>query len=118
MQRALTLSLASSALIALLLTTSALAGPKPDAVAGKAIYEAQCLICHGGTGDGAGPAGAAMKPKPTDLTTAAFWQEKTEAELMTAIRQGSPGTAMQGYNKLTREELQNLVAYLQGFAPK
>jgi len=105
------------ALLAGLLATTAVAGPKTDTSAGKATYEAQCLICHGQAGDGQGPAGAAQKPTPTDFTPAAWWEGKTNATIMGAIRRGSPGTSMQAYNKLSREDLENLVAYLRSFEP-
>jgi len=105
------------ALLASLLATTAVAGPKTDTSAGKATYEAQCLICHGMAGDGMGPAGAAQKPAPTDFTTAAWWEGKTDTTIMGAIRRGSAGTSMQAYNKLSREDLENLAAYLQGFRP-
>jgi mono/diheme cytochrome c family protein len=110
-------ALAISTILALALGSAALAGPKADGKAGASTYEAQCLICHGESGDGQGPAGAALNPKPADFTTPAFWRDRSEAQLMTAIRQGSPGTAMQAYNKLPREDLQNLVAYLRSFEP-
>mgnify|MGYP002641376530 CR=1 FL=1 len=93
------------------------AGPKIDVDKGKATYAAQCLICHGEAGDGSGPAGAALNPKPTNLSTAAWWADKTDTAVMGSIRRGSPGTTMQAYNRLTREELENLVAYLRGFEP-
>ena len=95
----------------------AIAGAPVDKAAGKKTYEAQCLICHGQAGDGAGPAGAALRPAPTDFTTAAWWQDKTDAAITASIRQGSPGTSMQGYNKMSREDMQNLVAYLHSFEP-
>jgi mono/diheme cytochrome c family protein len=35
---------------------------------GKEIYTAKCAACHGEKGDGKGPAGAALNPKPGDFT--------------------------------------------------
>ncbi len=35
--------------------------------AGQTIYAANCASCHGDTGKGDGPAGAALDPKPSDL---------------------------------------------------
>jgi high-affinity iron transporter len=99
------------------LASVAIAGAPVDKTAGKNTYEAQCLICHGQAGDGAGPAGAALRPAPTDFTAAAYWLGKTDAAIMAKIRQGNPGTSMQAYNKMSREDMQNLMAYLRSFEP-
>jgi len=44
----------------------------PNAVAaGQTLYAANCASCHGESGQGDGPAGAALDPKPTNLTETA-----------------------------------------------
>jgi mono/diheme cytochrome c family protein len=35
---------------------------------GKAMYAEYCAVCHGPTGKGDGPAAAALKKRPSDLT--------------------------------------------------
>ena len=40
----------------------------PSAVNGKAMFETYCTPCHGKEGKGDGPAAAALKTKPADLT--------------------------------------------------
>jgi mono/diheme cytochrome c family protein len=37
---------------------------------GKEIFAARCAVCHGESGDGKGPGGAALAPWPADLTDA------------------------------------------------
>ena len=100
-----------------LLATAAVAADKGDTTQGKKSYTAQCLICHGQAGDGAGPAGAALRPKPTDFTDAGWWEGETDASVMGAIKRGKTGTAMQAF-PMAREDLEQLVAYLRSFEPE
>jgi mono/diheme cytochrome c family protein len=43
------------------------------------IFKNRCTICHGASGKGDGPAGAALNPKPRNWTDAA-WQKATPDE--------------------------------------
>lgn len=43
-----------------------------DAAAGKALFDANCASCHGVSGKGDGPVGAALTPAPRDFTLGAF----------------------------------------------
>lgn len=84
--------------------------------AGRAVYVANCLACHGVTGKGNGPAAAALDPKPNDLADPKVW-EQSDGALFWKIRQGRP--PMPGYKKLlTEEERWNVLNYLHTFAPK
>lgn len=90
-----------------------------DPVAGKALYAASCTACHGVAGDGKGPAAIALKPKPNDFTSAAWWQGRTDEALATSIRAGRPGTSMTPFTELSDAEVADLIAYLRSFsAPK
>ena len=42
--------------------------PVTSAQSGKQMFQAYCASCHGATGKGDGPAAAAFKSPPTDLT--------------------------------------------------
>jgi mono/diheme cytochrome c family protein len=43
-----------------------------DPAAGKVLFDANCSSCHGVSGMGDGPVGAALTPAPRDFTLAAF----------------------------------------------
>jgi mono/diheme cytochrome c family protein len=42
--------------------------PNEQPVSGQALYSEYCAACHGDTGRGNGPAAAALRPRPPDLT--------------------------------------------------
>ena len=72
-----------------------------DTTAGKVVYVKWCAGCHGDQGDGKGEAANYMLPRPRDFTgaiykirTTASGQLPTDADLMRAIDEGLPGTAM------------------------
>jgi cytochrome c oxidase cbb3-type subunit 2 len=84
---------------------------------GRVLYAANCTACHGVKGDGKGPAAIALKPKPNDFTLGTYWAEKTDEQLVAAIKGGRPGTSMTGFATLTDADLAQLVAYLRTLAP-
>lgn len=90
---------------------------------GKATYDRWCSECHGADGRGDGPAAAHMLPRPRDFTearyqirTTASGALPTDADILRIIERGMPGTAMPAWPKLSREQKQNLVAYLKTFS--
>lgn len=63
---------------------------------GKDLYEkpekGNCLSCHGATGHGDGPVGAAMNPKPRNLADAAGYKQGSSADAIAAtIKTGVKG---------------------------
>ncbi|MBI3607261.1 MAG: cytochrome c [Nitrospirae bacterium] len=90
--------------------------PTPDVLAkGKAIFEGKgtCFTCHGNSGKGDGPAGAALDPSPRDFTNPQFHTIRTEGEMFWVVKNGSPGTGMISYNPamITDEEAWQAIAY-------
>ena len=95
-----------------------------QAPAGKATYDKWCAGCHGDKGAGDGDGATAMLPRPRDFTrgvykirTTASGEIPTDDDLMYAIAEGMPGTAMPAWKaKLSEQERRDLVAYLKRFS--
>lgn len=98
-----------AAAAALLVAMSAVAGGPPKKTPellkqGKASYEANCAACHGDTGKGDGPAGAALEPKPRDLVKGAFKKGIQPAQVFQTISKGIDGTTMAPFDYLPEAE--------------
>lgn len=94
--------------------TGVSAAAAPDLAAGKAKFQQLCATCHGQTGKGDGPAGAALNPKPRDLSVTT----KTDAEMKTIMTKGgaaaglSPTMPPMGAT-LSDSELANVIAFIR-----
>jgi high-affinity iron transporter len=85
-----------------------------DADNGKAVYEANCVSCHGATGKGDGVAAAGLNPPPSDFTDAFHARYYTDAGRMQIIRKGSPDTAMAGFEgSLSDAQILDVYAYVR-----
>lgn len=94
-----------------------------DAAKGKTLYETNCLSCHGATGKGDGPVGAALQPPPRDFSKGDFkfdtdkdGKPGSDADLMGVIAQGAAafgGSAMMApWGHLSEQDRADLVAYI------
>lgn len=81
---------------------------------GKVLYTTNCAACHGEKGDGNGPAGKMMNPKPRNFADPAtvFKNGETPQKIFDTINNGLPGTAMAGFSRLTDEEKSSLSHYV------
>ena len=97
--------------------TSVAAGGKPDAAAGKAIYDRDCAGCHGATGKGDGDDAAYFTTKPTDLTDRAALSKRSDDFLAAVISGGGPAKGlskdMPAAKNLTPAEVKSVVAYVR-----
>lgn len=96
---------------------------REGAMLGSRIFLTDCAGCHGLKGDGKGLADAAMEPKPRDLTSGKYKLRSTwsrapisNAELLTTITNGIPGTAMPSLRYLSDDDRRHLVEYLAALA--
>jgi mono/diheme cytochrome c family protein len=80
---------------------------------GKALYDRNCVLCHGNSGKGDGPAGSALNPKPKNLADKAI-QGETDGELFWKISEGRG--VMPPFKSLPEKERWSLVHYLRALA--
>jgi len=89
------------------------AGKEGAASAAQANFKTKCLMCHGPDGSGSTATGRSLKVP--DLRTSL--QKKTDAEVVSQITDGK--NKMPPFKtKLSKEEIDALVAYVRGLAPK
>ena len=67
-----------------------------DAAKGKMLFETNCASCHGTSGKGDGPVGAALQPPPRNFTVAEFkfdtdkdGKTGTDADLTNVVKNGA-----------------------------
>ena len=77
----------------LFLSTTAFAQkvePTPENISkGEAIYKKHCLMCHGATGMGDGPAGKRLNPKPYNFQDKEKMAAETDEHLLKEITKGA-----------------------------
>jgi high-affinity iron transporter len=88
----------------------------PDLARGAALYEAQCVSCHGSAGLGDGSAGAGLEPPPTDFTDAARAAQRSVLGYYNTITLGVEGTGMASYAALPEADRWALAFHVAGFS--
>ena len=104
------------------------AGAKPAAAAaatpesitnGAALYKRQCVMCHGATGQGDGPAAKSLKGKLPSLADKATMAKLTDAhihETITAGKKTEIGNMPALGKRLKPEEITDIVNYVRTLA--
>lgn len=101
--------------------------PTPDTAEtiakGKAVYQANCAICHGPVARGDGPAAFTLVPRPVNLQL--HVPQHAPGEVFYWMSSGIPGTTMPAWGdvdpatgkpRLSDEERWSVLRYLQALA--
>lgn len=94
------------------------AGYTQDVDRAKAIYEAQCSICHGSAGAGDGLFALKLKVEPSDWTAGGGLIGMDDRQIFDVIAKGGVAVGksmtMPGFPTLSESEVQGLVAHVKG----
>jgi len=91
-----------------------------DLQLGRHVYMKNCMHCHGVGGDGAGPTGQFLNPRPRDYRNGVFkftstrpGEKPTRDDLDRIVKYGIPGTYMPSFLLLGDHETQAVVEYVR-----
>ncbi|HEY3997508.1 MAG TPA: cytochrome c [Candidatus Xenobia bacterium] len=93
-----------------------------DIAAGKALFAKNCASCHGPNGEGNGPAGMMLDPKPRNYHTDKFKYGSDDAHIATTVWLGAkhwktaPATSgMAGFKgtKVTKEQVLQILSFVK-----
>lgn len=84
----------------------------PDIANGQKLYLADCARCHGPNGNGDGPDGKTLTPKPLNFHDALRLDDISPAHAFNTIRLGLQGTGMPAYPTFKDDEVWDLAFYV------
>lgn len=84
----------------------------PDAQRAAVLYRQLCAKCHGAAGNGDGPMGKTLNPKPANFHDAARMGQRSVYGLYNTIYLGVAGTGMAGYPQLSEDERWSLAFFV------
>jgi mono/diheme cytochrome c family protein len=108
-----------SAVCLVLLASSWVAGQtvRGNPKEGQAVYQKNCLRCHGNTLDGNGPDSKDLIVQPANLRSSVI-RSKTDWELLVAITNGVLFSPMHSFRgKLTDQQMLDVLSYIRAASP-
>ncbi|MBC7661951.1 MAG: cytochrome c [Chitinophagaceae bacterium] len=96
------------------------AAPAVTEEPGKKTFETFCVACHGIDGKASGPAAAALKPSPRNLTDKAWQAKVDDARIAKVIKEGGASVGLSSNmapwgGAIKDEEIANVVKYVRHF---
>ena len=100
-----------------------LANDETNIEAGENLYQdtakpVACAQCHGDVGDGNGIMANMFEPAPRNFTCAETNSPLPDGQYFWIIKNGSIGTSMPAFNKLSDKQIWQLTMYLRSFEKK
>ena len=85
---------------------------------GEQIVQEKCVLCHGQSGKGDGPGGAALNPKPRDWTDHAYMGSRTDDQLYDVIFNGKGSMPAWGKSgQLNETQIRSAIMKVRTFDP-
>lgn len=86
------------------------------------MFGVVCATCHGQGGQGDGPAGVALDPRPANFTDPEFWAERDRERIVTVIRNGAAAVGgsplMVGWSaSFSEEQIEQLADHVMTLRP-
>jgi len=75
-----------------------------------------CMNCHGIQGDGQGPMGAALDPRPRNFTCGETMKDISDGQLFWIIKKGSMGTGMMAFSGMPDNQVWQVIQYIRTLA--
>jgi|TARA_B110000467_G_C18271399_1_gene452592 cytochrome c553 len=75
-----------------------------------------CKQCHGMSGMGDGSMSPNLNPKPRNFTCKPTMEQISDGQLFWIIKNGSKGTAMPAYSRLSDQKIWQLIHYIRSLS--